>query len=456
MEGVSEYETKVNTLAYDVLNLSKNILLVKMRFLDVALNQLKWNASQTKSMSTDGETFFYFPKHVLLKYKSDRNAISHDYLHVVFHCIYRHMYSAIGYEQEIWDLACDIAVENSIIELGIPNLDVSKKSQHIEIIDGIKREIGVISAEKLYRYFKKASEPNDYRLLKEIFTTDNHSLWYAQSEKEEIKSSTSCGNDAPNDAGVLRDKDFEDSLKHKCIWEEIASRMQIELETIHVKQGNQAGHLVQNLEGINREKYDYNSFLRKFAVRSESIRINDEEFDYIFYMYGLKQYEKMPLIEPLEYKETYLVKDFVIAIDTSGSVSGKKVQLFVQKTYNILKSSMSFGKKMNLHIIQCDAKIQNHIKITTQEEFDSYLSNMEIRGLGGTDFRPVFYEVDRLIDNHEFANLRGMIYLTDGDGIFPERKPSYETAFVFLEDEYLNPEVPPWAIKMILPIEDIS
>ena len=62
-----------------------------------------------------------------------------------------------------------------------------------------------------------------------------------------------------------------------------------------------------------------------------------------------------------------------------------------------MKQTESFFSKINIHIIQCDAEIQEHIKITSQEEFDSYLKNMHIHGLGGTDFRPVFSLVDRLI-----------------------------------------------------------
>jgi predicted metal-dependent peptidase len=163
----------------------------------------------------------------------------------------------------------------------------------------------------------------------------------------------------------------------------------------------------------------------------------------------------MPLIEPLEYKEVKRIKEFVIAIDTSGSVVGDQVQAFVQKTYNILKSTESFFSKINLHIIQCDANIQEHVKITSQDDFDEYLNDMKIHGLGGTDFRPVFQKVDQLVKEKEFQNLKGLIYFTDGYGVFPERKPDYETAFVFVRDNYETPDVPPWAIKLILEKEDI-
>ncbi|MBR1738145.1 MAG: hypothetical protein IJ736_14235 [Firmicutes bacterium] len=67
------------------------------------------------------------------------------------------------------------------------------------------------------------------------------------------------------------------------------------------------------------------------------------------------------------------IKEFVIAIDTSGSVSGETVQIFVQKTYNILKEEESFFTKIYLHIILCDAEIQEDIKITKQEELDKYI-----------------------------------------------------------------------------------
>lgn len=80
---------------------------------------------------------------------------------------------------------------------------------------------------------------------------------------------------------------------------------------------------------------------------------------------------------------------------------------------------------------------------------------MQIRGLGGTDFRPVFEYVEKLRREKEFVNLKGLIYFTDGYGTFPEKKTDYYTAFVFVDDEYNNPEVPVWAMKLVLQKEEI-
>ena len=73
-----------------------------------------------------------------------------------------------------------------------------------------------------------------------------------------------------------------------------------------------------------------------------------------------------------------------------------------------------------------------------------------LRGTGGTDFRPVFKRVDEMIRDKEFTNLKGMLYFTDGKGTYPERQPGYQTAFVFVQDDYKEPEVPAWAIKLVL------
>ena len=242
----------------------------------------------------------------------------------------------------------------------------------------------------------------------------------------------------------------------QALWKQISERAQVDIETASRKWGDLKGGLHQNLNQVNREKYNYASFLKRFSVLGEAMQVNDEEFDLIFYTYGLKLYENMPLIEPLEYKEVKRIKEFVIAIDTSGSVQGKIVQTFVQKTYNILKQTESFFTKINLHIIQCDTEIQEDVRITNAEEFEKYIRSMTLHGFGGTDFRPVFTYVDQLIENKEFDNLKGLIYFTDGDGTYPTKKPNYDTAFVFLDEDYIEtPNVPSWAIKLVLSTDDV-
>ena len=36
------------------------------------------------------------------------------------------------------------------------------------------------------------------------------------------------------------------------------------------------------------------------------------------------------------------------------------------------------------------------------------------------------------------------------------KKPPYETAFVFMKEDYRDVDVPPWAIKLILEPDDLA
>lgn len=183
--------------------------------------------------------------------------------------------------------------------------------------------------------------------LSRLFKGDDHCLWYLTEErKREMGLYAVFGErmiDVPNDGNSVMIVPNRMLLLQS--WGDISLRMQTELEVFLKARGTEAGLLTQNLREVNRERYDYTEFLKKFAVRAEMMKINPDEFDYNFYTYGLELYENMPLIEPLEYKEVKRIREFVVAIDTSGSTSGDLVQTFVQKTYNILKSTESFLQK---------------------------------------------------------------------------------------------------------------
>lgn len=467
---------ELETLAADTLRLARNTLLVNLRFMDAAISRLELISNPDANFATDGRLLLYTPKYVLKRYMQEKETVTRDYLHMLFHCIFRHMYVHTLVNQACWNLACDIAVEYSISGLGLKSARVTREVLQEEIFKDLADHKVMLTAEKIYRYYLDQNlPPQKIAYLRGAFYSDEHKIWYlSEEEKAEqyrlgtggkqkkigvLMPGTGSGNGEAADLteldGVLVPAGSLSTGAQEADWKDVAERLQMDLETFSMKQGRDAGNLIQNLKEVNREKYDYTAFLKKFAVLGEALKINDDEFDYIYYTYGLNLYGKVPLIEPLEYKDVKRIKEFVIAIDTSGSTSGELVQTFLNKTYNILKSTENFFSKINIHIIQCDATIQEDAKITSQEEFDNYLSQMKIHGLGGTDFRPVFGYVDYLREKKEFSNLKGLIYFTDGYGTFPEKKPPYETAFVFIDDEYNNPDVPPWAIKLLLRKDEI-
>lgn len=483
-ESQAEKDIKIEKLAGDIMGISRNTLVIHLRFMDKAISMLKTqNVPGLGFMAVDGSAIYYDPVVLLKSFAKGKNKPVRQYLHMVLHCVFQHFWVSTLVDQKYWNLACDIAVEYTINDIGISDVDTGVATAQNREIERLKKRTKFITADMLYRYFMTSMPKGEEidKLIK-LFSADDHTIWYSIKKREELQkqsrkgagkkeSAESAGkksgeidkvegvisNNKTSDVTETGLSDISQQEVDKMLdeWKEVARQMKMDLETFSRERGNTAGGLSQNLMAVTREQYDYASFLRKFAVLGERMKINTDEFDYIFYTYGLKVYENMPLIEPLEYKDVKQVREIAIAIDTSGSTSGELVQAFVQKTYNILKDEESFFTRFNLHFIQCDAEIQEDVKITNQREFDDYLANMKIKGLGGTDFRPVFSYVDELIAEKEFVNLKGLIYFTDGYGEFPSRQPNYNTAFVFVEDGYNNPEVPVWAIKLVLQPDEI-
>ncbi|MBQ8972415.1 MAG: hypothetical protein IJ074_04975 [Clostridia bacterium] len=288
----------------------------------------------------------------------------------------------------------------------------------------------------------------------------------SQSDASTSGGSGSGLNDAEfvyDDSNVLNEKPptsldipQEDTQALEREWRDIGERIQMDLETTATRMGSLAGNMLRELQIANRERIDYSEFLRRFMVLGEVARLNPDEFDPIYYTYGLGLYGNLPLIEPQETRETHRIRDFVIAIDTSGSTSGGLVARFLEVTQSILQGEENFFARINLHIVQCDAQIQEIVKITSQEDLREYIRGYQVKGMGGTDFRPVFEYIDEQLHRKTFDHLKGLIYLTDGYGTFPAKMPNYDAAFVFLREDPVPPQVPPWVIRIQLNEEDIE
>lgn len=233
-------------------------------------------------------------------------------------------------------------------------------------------------------------------------------------------------------------------------WRDVASALAVNLQTYAKARGETLSGLVDELEQASHEPVDYSEFLRQFAIPGEVMRLSDDEFDYVYYTYGIDLYGNVPLIEPLEYREEKRVREFVIAIDTSGSVQGEIVREFVNATFDILKSTESFHSKVHVRILQCDTEVRSEDVITSLDELRDWGRSMKLLGGGGTDFRPVFRHVDALIEAGEFSNMVGLVYFTDGWGEYPDYMPAYRTAFAFYDDDFRPDTVPPWAIQVVL------
>lgn len=434
----------MDELARDVLTLARNTLLVNLRFFDAALSQFSLEMRPEGAMATDGRTLICGTPDVLRSYRDEHAAPARDYLHLVMHCVYRHMYQKREVEPRLWNLACDMAVERAISGLELLAVSVRREGKQAELIAPIQEKVGMPTAEKLYHWLLSAGLPEE-RLaeLESFFRADDHSLWYRHAAQPE--------------EGIRQQELFDPGAAAQDVWKDIAVRMQVDMETFARKQGDKALAMMQNLRESNRQSCDYAAFLQKFAARGEQIRTDSEEFDYIFYTYGMNLYGNVPLIEPLEYKNAQPVREFVLAVDLTGLISLEQARRFLRRAWDALQSARGGGVQVCLHLLTCGGAAEpQHVRVTGQEEFEAWLAALTIRKEGAADFRPVFLWADGQLARGAFRNLKGVICFADSVGPFPAKKPARDAVFVLVNDDYSEPAVPPWAIRLVVQKDELN
>ena len=380
----------------------------------------------TLSAATDGEMLYYNTSFLASGFMKSERFSPRLNLHMTLHCLFRHLAKRRGRDAVLWDLACDAAVESVIDSLPYACLSRRTPPPKQFFLTECRRELKVLSAEGIYRMLLRERLP-EYKIasLQRLFAMDDHGLWDLEEKQERERS------------------EHQDQK-----WQNAASSAQTALDSLVSEHGAGGEGMTEQLSIAARDDVDYRKFLRRFAAPREVLRADTDAFDYIYYTYGLMHYGNMPLIEPPETKEEKRIEDFVIAIDTSMSTSGMLVREFLAGTYAILRSADTFTRRLNIHILQCDDELRSDRKITSLEELRRYMEDLPLTGGSATDFRPVFRHVDGLLKSGEFANLRGLLYFTDGMGIYPEKRPDYEVAFVLLDEPPLSVKIPPWAIRI--------
>ncbi len=471
-------------------------------------------------LATDARRVVYDPPRVIARFRESFEESVRDYLHLIMHCVFRHPFDKNRDCREAWELACDIVCENAVLEMCGGRFPSEMDQDRRAAIDEIRMLTGKIVPGTVYalvRGLVKTPDGQNYRGLgrgvladwRALFERDDHGAWPAFNKgaqgddqadpvqdagEDDFESDDAIRTDSPDDqtqeqSAGGRDvddaqderlseegaeeesdegddassqpedspRDSGDEERREREWEDISKQIEMNLETFSREWGDEAGSLMANLAFANRKIHVYTDFLKRFMTTSEEMLLNMDEFDCIYYTYGMDLYGNMPLIEPLEYKETERIRDFVVVIDTSESVSGDLVRRFLRHTFSILKSSEDYARDVNIHVIQCDAKVQSDTKIKNLRDVDKMMQGFTVRGFGGTDFRPAFDYVEQLRRRGEFDNLKGLIYFTDGFGRFPEKTPDFDAAFVFMDagGETLPP-VPPWAMKVVVDEEHLD
>ena len=398
----------------------------RCRFLALPLGRLvpRAEADFSGGAGTDMSEFVFDPAWFSALFFRDARESERLLLHSVCHCLLGH---PLRPRRTGEDAACDAAAELLARAL-MPELygDSGAMDSLQDLLGDAPPSVSALS-ELLPQW-----EGDTASLVR-----DSHGLW-AKARETELRARATGGGDEGESPAAF--------------WKRAAAA--------RPRKGGHGDHSLRAGLGSSARKQEvrlgaarpwiYGEYLRRFTELRELPRTDWEQFDYGTYFLGLSLYGDVPLIEPLEYREERRLEELVIVIDTSQSCSHTLTQMFLERTRDLLEEQELFFRRFDLRILQCDCAVQRCDRITSLGELEDYIENLTITGLGGTDFRPAFRYVDALREKGELPRLKGLLYFTDGYGVYPEKPPDYEALFVFLEHRYDDIDLPPWAGKLVL------
>ena len=433
-----------NEIFEQIISLAKRRVSLEMKYFAIPLGQLKTEVVSDEFVPTsavDGNCLYYNADWILKKFCGNEG-IERQMVHSLIHCVFRHYAKQTnGKNKRLWDIACDIFTENIIDDFTQPVFSKQGKNERIKVYDTLKNDVKILTAERIFAYLKETdSEEETLKLYEDIFTEDSHLLW----------------DNSDFSADLPKESEQFDFASNAELWKNVEQSLLENLNRDVEQSLLQNNEFLKQLKVDLSEKYDYEKLLQRFFARREIIKSSDDEFDYIYYCYGLQAYKNLPLIEYLEYRDKPVVEDIVVAIDTSMSTQGNLVLSFLRQTYAVIEQIYENDSTFRLVIMQCDCAVKDEKIITSHEEFENLMQNFTLIGGGGTDFRPVFERVNKLSEDKTFNKIKGLLYFTDGKGVFPKIKPPYETVFVFLDNEKNDYGVPVWANKIIIDEDELN
>ena len=138
--------------------------------------------------------------------------------------------------------------------------------------------------------------------------------------------------------------------------------------------------------------------------------------------YFRDDYALLPPSKKLLYTGIYLPSTvsqtfrLVIVVDSSGSVDEALLNVFLSEV-NFLMALIS---NYQIEILVCDDKVHSHKTFYSGDTLD-----VELRGGGGTDYRPAFEYIEQNFDDTKLV-----LYFTDLEGKYPRERPNYEVKWI--------------------------
>ncbi len=353
---------------------------------------------QISTMDVDGKTIRYNPKFAeTLTTKELTGVFVHEGLHVIM----LHHTRCNGRDPYWWNVACDYAINDIILRNGF---DLPKERLHDD-------KYHDMLAEDIYEKLKEEYGDKDGNF------PQPQGGWGMDSDGDSPAPNNGSGGQTPVPLDEIRQPATESERK-------MAEQEAKELGNTAITAGKEAGNMPAGMERMLGEaqesKIPWEDQLRDLLdkmIRGDQVwhRPNKRLLDTVY----LPHFEEEP------------AGDIVLAIDTSGSIGQKELNIFASELHAIIRENHI----EQLDVLWIDTEVASHQVFKAYEELD-----LQPAGGGGTAFEPAFEWVEE-----QQMSPNALIYFTDGYGSFPNEQPNYPVIWGMISDVE-----PPWGTRLEL------
>ena len=311
-------------------------------------------------------------------------------MHELLHIVLKHCKRGKGFDDYIFNIACDIVVNSNILksnDMDLKTITLKKYGEAMHIAPDGTEGYAHTAEEVYYMLVKDAIE------LK-FDSFDNHYNWN-QSEEDS------------ND------------------WEERLVSTVATLKESNKSSGKIPLGALRKYNNLINPQINWKEVLKDF--------LSKEKCDYSFTPPD-RRYEGDFFMPDFNDEEESLKLNVVFVIDTSGSVNEKELSAAITE----VRSAIEESNNLNGYVMCLDAKTYDPTPIN---EFD--INTFNAIGGGGTNIIGFFNELDT-IKSRMNNRLDLIIFITDGYDEFPSEKARQNIPVLWIIN---NDEVtPPWGI----------
>jgi predicted metal-dependent peptidase len=365
---------------------ARTALLLDHPFFGSLLYRLKDRESRAiKTMATDGISLLWNPEFVeTLTAATLAGTLAHEVMHPALH----HHLRRSGRDPKRWNIACDYAINPLLVDAGL------------KLPEGvlIENRFRGMSAEQIYNLLESEqdSDPNRDNDQQSTASDDSNGSPAGDEPSDPLAPEMDGGIGQVLDAPRVSDNSPSEQEQVRE-WD-IAVKQAM---TVAQQAGKVPAGLDRTVEGVAEAAVNWRELLRH--LWSETIVA-----DYSWTRPN-RRHVWSGLYLPGVVKEG--VGEIVIAVDCSGSISGRQLRLFEAEVRSILEGQ----RPERVYVLYSDAVVQ---KVEVYEAGQPISLNPI--GGGGTEFGPCFAWVEE-----RGIMPQTMVFLTDLYGSFPSSAPPF-------------------------------